>query len=97
MITNLDDSTQDTPLEEVARLIYNSNAPEYERSLYLEGCADWTECASAITGLRLRSGSWAHIERQLDLELDGFYENELEWNQGRDEDRRIGYADRYGN
>ena len=84
MTTDILDATQATPLAEVARLIYNSPSSESDTALYLEGTLDWVD-------------DWSAISEALDLELDRLYEGELESNQGRDEDQRIGYADRYGN
>ena len=83
-ITHVLDATQDTPLGEVARLIYNSPCSESNMALYLEGTLDWVD-------------DWAGIEETLNEELDLIYEGELEANQGRDEDQRIGYSDRHGN
>ena len=84
MITHVLDATQDTPISEVARLIHNSPGGDHDMVLYLERTLDWVD-------------DWSAIEDALNLALDLIYEGELEANQGRDEDRRIGYADRHGN
>lgn len=81
VIAHVDDATCDTPLSEVARLIHNQQGTVAE---YLERTLDWVD-------------DWSAIEDALNLELDLIYEGELEANQGRDEDRRVGHSDRHGN
>jgi|TARA_R110000824_G_scaffold32908_3_gene106088 hypothetical protein len=83
-MTDVFDTTQDTPLVEVARLIYNSPFPEQDRVLYLGRTLEWVD-------------DWTDIEERLQLELDVLYDREGEMDQGRAEDQRIGYSDRYGN
>lgn len=80
------DVTVDTPIEEVAALIYPAEDWRELAEAYLEGVAEQRSAAAV-----------ALAREELWIEFGNLEEAELEEHVGSYQDRMVGYSDRYGN